>query len=117
LQGLVAAAGADFTTNSAIFAQRLSVIRNSWFGITGGKTVTVVWCYLNYVQRWADQFANNPGVAALVDAERTSGNFPPYSTLDTSLTPTAVNLLSNLTCWGVTEQAEMFTVLFADTGV
>jgi hypothetical protein len=49
LQGLVAVAGMDFTTNSAIFAQKLSVIGNSWFGIAGGKTVTVVWCYLNYV--------------------------------------------------------------------
>jgi hypothetical protein len=41
LQGLADAAGAGFTTNSAIFRQKLSVIRNSWFGITGGKAVTI----------------------------------------------------------------------------
>jgi len=117
LQGLAAAAGAGFTTNSAIFIQRLSVISNSRFGIAGGKTVTVVWCYLNFAQRWADQFANNPRVAALVNAERTSNNFPHYSTLDTSLTTTEVNLLSNLTCWAVTSQAETFTMLFAGASV
>ena len=117
LQGLAAAAGAGFTTNSAIFTQRLSVTPNSWFGITGGKTVTVVWCYLNFAQSWANQFANNLGVAALVNAERASRNFPHYNTLDTSLTPTEVNLLSNLTCWGVTNRAETFTGLFADVAV
>jgi hypothetical protein len=117
LQGLAAAAGAGFTTNSAIFTQRLTVIRNTWFGITGGKTVTVVWCYLNFAQRWADLFAGNPDVAALVNAARTSSNFPHYNTLDTSLTPTEVNLLSNLTCWAVTNQAATFTELFAGAGV
>jgi len=117
LQGLTAAAGADFTTNSAIFTQRLSVMPNSWFGITGGKTVTVVWFYLNFAQSWANQFANNPGVAALVNAERASSNLPHFNTLDTSLTPTEVNLLSNLTCWGVTNQAETFIGLFADVAV
>ena len=57
------------------------------------------------------------GVAALVNAERASSNFPHYNTLDTSLTPTEVNLLSNLTCWGVTNRAKTFTGLFADVAV
>jgi hypothetical protein len=117
LQGLTAAAGAGFTTNAAIFAQTLEVIANSWFGVAGGNTVTVVWCYLNFAQSWAALFANNPDVAALVNAARTSSNFPHYNTLDTSLTPTQVNLLSNLTCWVITNQAATFTRLFADAGV
>jgi hypothetical protein len=117
LQGLAAAAGACFTTNNAIFAQSLTVMPNAWFGITGGKTVRVVWCYLNFAQRWADLFASNPDVMALVNAARTSSNFPHYNTLDTSLTATEVNLLSNLTCWAVINQATTFTELFASAGV
>ncbi|WP_156964540.1 hypothetical protein [Methylocapsa aurea] len=117
LQGLAAAAGAGFTRNSAIFTQSLSVMCNTWFGITGGKTVKVVWCYLNFAQSWADLFANNPDVAALVTAARTSNNFPHYNTLDTSLTATEVNLLSNYSCWAVTNQAATFADLFAGPGV
>ena len=77
----------------------------------------MVWCYLNFAQSWANQFTDNPGVATLVNAERASSNFPHYNTLDTSLTPTEVSLLSNLTCWGVTNRAETFTRLFADVAV
>jgi hypothetical protein len=117
LQGLAAAAGASFTTNSAIFTQSLTVMPNAWFGITSGKTVTVVWCYLNFAQSWADLFASNPDVMALVNAARTSSNFPHYNTLDTSLTATEVNLLSNLTCWAVTNQATTFMELFAGAGI
>jgi hypothetical protein len=118
LQGLASAAGANFSTDAAIFTQRLTVLPNAWFGISGGNTVTVVWCYLNFAQSWADLFANNPEVAALVAAARASPvNFPHYSTLDTSLTATEVSLLSNYTCWAVTNQAATFTQLFNPPGV
>lgn len=113
LQGLAAAAGAGFTTNSAIFTQRLAVLPNSWFGIAGGKSVTVVWCYLNFAQSWANLFADNPPVAKLVADTRASSNLPHYNTLHTSLSATQVNLLANLTCWAVTNQAATFTQLFA----
>src|SRR5262249_16021394 len=47
LQGLAAAAGSGLNANSAIFTQSLPVLANAWFGIKGGQTITVVWCYLN----------------------------------------------------------------------
>jgi hypothetical protein len=117
LQGLAAASGSGFTQNSAIFEQSLPVMRNSWFGIAGGKSVKVVWCYLNFAQSWADLFANNFDVAALVTAARASRNFPHYNTLDTSLSATDVNLLANYSCWAVTDQAATFMDLFAGPGV
>jgi hypothetical protein len=90
---------------------------NSWFGIAGGKTVTLVWCYLNFAQSWADLFARNPPVAKLVADVRASSNLPHYNTLHTSLSATEVNLLANLTCWAVTNQTATFTRLFAASGV
>jgi hypothetical protein len=113
LQGLAEAAGAGFTAGSAIFEQTLPVLPNDWFGIAGGKSVTVVWSYLNFVQGWADLFAANPGVAALVASLRSSTDFPHYNTFDTCLTATEVNLMSNLTCWATTGAEAAITRLLA----
>jgi hypothetical protein len=99
LQGLWAASNGN--TQPAIFTQSLPVMPNSWFGIAGGKTVTVVWCYLNAVSAWTNLFQNNPDVAAIIANAVTQDGFPHYSTFDTSLSATEVNLLSGLTAWCV----------------
>jgi hypothetical protein len=99
LQGLWAASKGN--SQPAIFAQSLPVLPNSWFGIAGGKTVTVVWCYLSAVSAWTDLFQNNPDVAAIIANEVSQMNFPHYNTIDTSLSATEVNLLSGLTAWCV----------------
>lgn len=85
---------------------------NSWFGIAGGRTVTVVWCYLNYAETWAAQFRGNAPVAALVEQAVREAAFPHYDTLDTALTATEVNLLSSLTAWSVAGSAPAIAVLF-----
>ena len=112
LRGLAAAAGPDLVAGSAMFTQELTVLPNAWFGVAGGKTVTVFWSYLNFVQGWADQFANNPAVAALVRETRLSAGFPHHDTLDTALTPIEINLLSHLTCWSVIGQAGILSQWF-----
>jgi hypothetical protein len=99
LQGLWAASNGN--TQPAIFTQSLPVMANSWFGITGGKTVTVVWCYLSAASAWTNLFQNNPAVSAIIANVVAENKFPHYSTFDTSLSATQVNLLSGLTAWCV----------------
>jgi hypothetical protein len=101
LQGLAAAAGTGLNSNSAIFTQSLPVLPNQWFGIQGGQTISVVWCYLNYVGAWNNLFTDNPDVEAIIQSEFSDNSFPNYSTLDTNLSATQINLLSSLTSWCV----------------
>jgi hypothetical protein len=122
LEGLWANSGASAgaqPTSPAIFSQaKLTVQPNKWFGIQGGQTVTVVWCYLNYAQDWVDLFADNPAVAQLIANEVASSHFPNYHTIDTDLTAIQINLLAGITSWSVvsTDQASnTFSGLFTTT--
>jgi hypothetical protein len=99
LQGLWAASNGN--SQPAIFTQSLTVMPNSWFGIAGGKTVTVVWCYLSAVSAWTNLFQNNPAVAAIIANAVSQDSFPHYNTIDTSLSATEINLMSGLTAWCV----------------
>ena len=113
LRGLAAASGAGFKADAAIFTQALTVQPNAWFGIGGGRAVTVVWYHLNYAETWASMFDGNAPVAALVAAAFEERSFPHYDTLDTDLSATELNLLASLTCWTVTDKVDAFTRLFA----
>ncbi len=101
LAGLWAAAGSGSDTAPAIWTQSLNVQQNTWFGIPGGNTITIVWCYLNYVEGWFDQFPTNGDVANFISSDRTQNNFPNYLTRNTNLSATQVNLMSNLAAWSV----------------
>lgn len=102
LQGLWNAANNGGSNAApAIWAQSLTVLANNWFGIKGGNQVTVVWCYLNYAQAWANQFTNTD-VINFIATDKTQNSFPNYSTVfGTSLSPAQVNLMSNLAAWAV----------------
>ena len=109
--------GGGSNANPAIYTQKgLPVQPNAWFGITRQKPVTVVWCYLNAVTAWQNQFQNNSKVAALVATAVSKMNFPHYYTIHTSLSATDVNLLSALTAWCIVsaDQTKVFSNLFVD---
>ena len=76
----------------------------------------MLWCHLNIVSAWEDQFKNNPAVAALVSSAISTMHFPNYRTLDTRLTATEVNLLAALTSWCVVslEENQVLSRLFVD---
>jgi hypothetical protein len=112
LQGLWAASGSGSYARPAIFTQRLAVRPNTWFGVTSAREVTVVWYYLSFVAEWEALFANNPPVRAIIELERSTNSFPNYSTLNTNLSATQINLLANLTAWSVNE-AERATGVFS----
>jgi hypothetical protein len=103
LQGLWAASGSGSYARPAIFPQRLAVRPNTWFGVTSAREVSVVWCYLSFVTEWEALFANNQPVRAIIELERAANSFPNYSTLNTNLSATQINLLANLTAWSVNE--------------
>jgi hypothetical protein len=106
LQGLWEASGRETHASPAVFSQRLAARPNQWFGITAAREVTVVWNYLGYVGNWAALFGHNKPVQAIIEAERATKGFPNYSTLDTNLSATQVNLLANLAAWSVNEAEE-----------
>ena len=84
---------------------------NTWFGVTSVREVTVVWFYLTFVTEWEALFADNQPVKAIITGERMTNNFPNYSTLATNLTATQINLLANLTAWGVAKAERATGVL------
>jgi hypothetical protein len=114
LQGLWEASGRETYASPAVFSQRLTARPNQWFGITSAREVTVVWSYLGYVGKWAALFNRNKSVQAIIEAERATKGFPNYSTLDTNLSTTQINLLANLAAWSVheAEGTRAFSQLF-----
>ena len=116
LQQIWKSSGSGSASSPAIYAQSLSAALNTWFGVSGGKAVTVVWCYLGFVNAWRNQFQQNPAVAALVDTAVSQMKFPHYNTVDTRLSATEINLLASLTGWCVVsadQSVSVFSRLFA----
>lgn len=102
LRGLWQASGSGANRKPAVFAQSLAVQANDWFGVAGGRTVTVLWVYTARVRDWYEALA--PEVQALLgafDDPKSFHGFPHYPTFDTDLSPTEVNLLASLTAWTV----------------
>ena len=99
-----------------VLRQELEVLANPWFGVAGGKKVTVVWTYTNRVQSFYDSLS--PEVQALLgdfDDPGSFDGFPHYSTFRTHLSPTQINLLASLTAYNVVapETRQLFLDLFA----
>ena len=92
------------------------VLANQSWGVTSGS-VEILWVYLDQVTAWSSQITDTWVTQQLQDGS--SGafpNFPNYKTVDedgtatlTQLTAPQVNLLADLTCWVVTENASVFT--------
>jgi hypothetical protein len=115
IRGLWEASGSGANSASAIYRQTLEVRDNAWFGVWGGRTVNVLWVYPNRAQDWFDEL--NPAVQALLapfDDPTTLNYFPHYSTLETDLTATQINLLANFTAWMVAspENADQFLEMY-----
>ncbi len=97
-------------TSPAIATQTLQTVQNDWFGIAPGRTVTVVWYYLNEIKSWENLLQSD-----VQEIVRSTANFPNYSTFtQLSINSTEVNLLSSLTAWSVGNDANAsaFTDLF-----
>lgn len=102
-------------TAAAIFPQTLTTLQNCWFDVAGGATVTLVWVYLNYANNWYDAISDSY-VRDVVDYEYEAHDFPGYNTMNTGLTATQINLLSNFSAWMVQDpdNSGVFTALYTD---
>ncbi len=118
LQAAKRAGGVAMTTTE------LTTRDNDWWGIDGGNQVRVCWVYLDRVTDWEALLKRR------IRRKIERGNhawlfhgpfldFPNYKTamenlLDiVELTPEQVNLLADLTCWGVLENASVFRDLLS----
>ncbi len=102
--------------SAAVVSQKLQVMENKWMGVTGGRTVEVVWVINNIVQDWKNLLSKD--VQNKVTALQKSAHFPNYSTFKTHLTAEEVNIFANLTAWVIAndKQASTFTNLFKPSG-
>ncbi|HXQ20143.1 MAG TPA: hypothetical protein VN812_00620, partial [Candidatus Acidoferrales bacterium] len=98
----------------AMFLQTLQTVPNSNFGVPSCQ-VRVLWVCNAWVDAWYD--ALQATVQSVVQQQRTWFQFPYYDTiLQLDLTPTQVNLLAHLACWGVQTNAPLVLSLFNGAG-
>ncbi len=123
--GVVGALQAAKKAGKAVMTTTELVTRdNDWWGLAGGGRVRVCWVYLERVADWENELDHS------IRNKIRRGNhswlahgpfhaFPNYATagdnfLDlVELTAEQVNLLADLTCWGVTENAAVFRDVLA----
>jgi hypothetical protein len=73
--------------------------------------VTVLWTYLERSRSWYEQLSSDvQNILGPFDNMR--GDFPHYSTFDTELTATEINLLANYTAWVIMTAQSEFVFLF-----
>lgn len=117
IQGLWAASGSGANSGSTLYKQTLAVQDNAWFGVKGGRTVSVLWVFPNRDQGWYNQL--NPAVQELLTPfsdPKTFSSFPHYSTFETDLTAEQVNLLASYTAWMVVNpgNAQQFLSMYQE---
>jgi hypothetical protein len=114
LNNLWAASGSGTYQSSPLYAQPLITVANPWFNVQAGRSVTVLWVYLERVHTWYQQLSSEVQTF-LGPFDHMLNNFPHYSTLDTELTATEINLLANFTAWVIVSAPTAFTALFQPT--
>ncbi len=114
-QGLWQASGNGSFNGAAIYWQTLTTVDNPWFGVAGGRTVAVLWVYLEYNSSWHAALTDTL-VKLKADELKLLSGFPHYKTLHTELSAPEINLLSNLTAWTVLTNASLFQSLFLAAG-
>jgi hypothetical protein len=105
------------TSGQAMIVQMThDVLANTSWGVNAGS-VEILWVYLDQVSAWSSQITDSWVNQQLgLGSSGAFPNFPNYKTVDedglatlTQLTAPQVNLLADLTCWVVRENANAFT--------
>ena len=111
LDNLWSSSGKGTYQNPPRYTQRLTTVSNAWFHVGAGRAVTVLWTYLERSRFWYEQLSSDvQNILGPFDNMR--GNFPHYSTFDTELTATEINLLANYTAWVIMTAQSEFVSLF-----
>ncbi|MFL6244700.1 MAG: hypothetical protein ACJ74H_01650 [Thermoanaerobaculia bacterium] len=101
-----------------VVAKTHTILPNAYWGIAGGGTIDILYIYLDEVTSWKSQLTDD-WVKFQLDLGDVGefAHFPNYKTVDenvippwslTQLTPKQVNLLADLTCWVVLQNAGKF---------
>lgn len=101
----------------AICRQTLNLRQNDWFGVSGGRQVELLWVYNNRVRDWYQLLSSE--VQQLLgdfDDPDSFHGFPDYSTINTDLTATEINLLTSLSAWVVagSDVARRFVEMYSE---
>jgi hypothetical protein len=105
-------------TRSPIVLQDLVTVKKPWFGVAGGRSVKVLWVYLQSTTAWSDQLSRQrafpweDSVWEYQQKQASNEDFPNYGTFSTQLEPRQVNLLANLTAWTVMNAKEEFLRMY-----
>jgi hypothetical protein len=95
----------------AMFLQTLQTLENRNFGVPACQEVRVLWVCNAWVDTWNDGLDSD--VQRVVKHQRKLFQFPYYDTIrQLGLSPTQVNLLAHLACWGLQTKAQLVRSLF-----
>lgn len=111
LDNLWSSSGKGTYQNPPRYTQRLTTVSNAWFHVAAERAVTVLWTYLERAQSWYAQLSSDMQ-HILGPFDNMRGGFPHYSTFDTELTATEINLLANYTAWVIMTAQSEFASLF-----
>ncbi|WP_284126142.1 patatin-like phospholipase domain-containing protein [Parerythrobacter aestuarii] len=100
----------------AMFAQKLAVQKNGWFGIDGGWDVEILWVYTAPVTNWIDQLSGDmqQKVYEGIDGHEPLAHFPNYLTADENhlltidLSKPQAALLADMYAWAIKQEADAF---------
>ena len=87
--------------HAANYLQTLTTVENKWFGIRPGKPIKILWVYNNLINDWYQQLSDSVRQQIFNNDPTQYYQFPHYSTYDTQLTATQINLLASQTAWSV----------------
>ena len=104
----------------------LEVLPNRWWGVAGGGRARVLWIYNDRVADWESRLEPSTGIRRAIEVGNAAGegpfkDFPTYPVSgenrpgSLALTPEQINLLADLSCWNVTDNADVFEDLLGTT--
>jgi hypothetical protein len=111
--------------NGIIHTVNLTTVDNSWWGIPAGFTTQVTFVYLGRLANWEAELSDemrellvpsDPEDAANLSVDVKSGpfrSFPHYFTAGGLEDHERANVLSDLTGWSITNNAELFKSIFS----
>eukprot|EP00928_Gymnodinium_smaydae_P011186 TRINITY_DN14155_c0_g2_i1.p1 TRINITY_DN14155_c0_g2~~TRINITY_DN14155_c0_g2_i1.p1 ORF type:complete len:608 (+),score=63.25 TRINITY_DN14155_c0_g2_i1:102-1925(+) len=103
---------------AAVAMQTLNVLPNTWWGIEGGRQVSVIWTYLETVRDFEEALPDETRMAIREGSSGPFADFPQYKTSGqnppqaTSLTVEQINLLAAQMEYSVLQYTDTFCKMF-----
>lgn len=108
---------AKLAGKSVMTQMEMTTVQNDWWGIEGGRKVTILWVYNDQVSDWQNQLPKNIQLEIGKGSAGSFANFPFYKTMFENIphlveyTPEQMNLLYQLSAWNVYTNPKLFEFL------